>query len=250
MRSERPPRAVILAGGRGRRLEPFTIAFPKPLAPIGEMAIVEIVLRQLRRHGIRRATISIGYLGELLQAYFAARGGIPGLEISYLRESRPLGTAGAIGLLEDVEDDLLVVNGDVLTTLDFAELIRFHRRERAALTIAVHPRTMTVDLGVIQTDAQGAVTGYLEKPSYTYECSMGINVYAPRAVRAIERGEVLDFPALAQRLIERGERVLAFRSDCYWQDIGRREDYERAIDDFPAMRRQLLPDEPAGDAPS
>jgi NDP-sugar pyrophosphorylase family protein len=245
MASDRPPRALVLAGGRGRRLAPFTTIFPKPLAPIGDVPIIEIVLRQLRWHGISEVVVSVGYLGELIQAYFATRGGMPGLEITYLRETSPLGTAGAVGLLEEVDGDLLVVNGDVLTTFDFSAMIDFHRRERPALTIAVHPHTVTVDLGVLEIDAQSVVRGFTEKPSLSFECSMGINVYSPLAVREIEPGQALDFPTLAQRLIDRGERVLAYRSECYWQDIGRRDDYERALDEFPEMRARLLPGEPA-----
>jgi NDP-sugar pyrophosphorylase family protein len=190
-------------------------------------------------------TISIGYLGELIQSYFATRGGIPDLEISYLRETEPLGTAGALGFLRECGEELLVINGDILTTFDFAELIAFHRRERPTLTIAVHPQTITVDLGVIEIGPDSEVLRYTEKPSFEYQCSMGINVYSAAAVRAIAPGEPLDFPDLARRLMACGERVLAHRSDCYWMDIGRRDDYERAQDDFAALRHRLLPDEAA-----
>jgi NDP-mannose synthase len=207
-------------------------------------------LRQLRRHGICEVVISIGYLGELIQAYFTARGGIPGLTITYLRETQPLGTAGPIALLGDVGDDLLVVNGDILTTFDFARMIEFHRRARPALTIAVHRRTMTIDLGVLEVDEHSIVRSFAEKPSLEYECSMGINLYSPTAVRAIERGEVLDFPALTDRLLGRGEKVLAFRSECYWADIGRREDYEQAGVDFARMRHDFLRDELTPDSPA
>ena len=236
-------RAVVLAGGRGTRLAPYTIAFPKPLVPIGELPIIEIVLRQLRWHGLTEAIISVGYLAELIQAYFATRGGIPGLEISYLREAEPLGTAGAIGLLNDVNDDLFVINGDILTTLDFSRMIRFHRERQPALTIAVYSRDVTIDLGVLEINAGGAVTAYSEKPSFRYQCSMGIYLYSPRAVQAIIPGEHLDFPDLVLRLLAKGESVLAYQSDCYWLDIGRREDYERATSEFPQMRSLFLPDE-------
>ena len=212
---------------------------------MGELPIVEIVLRQLRWYGVTRATISVGYLAELIEAYFLTRGGVEGLEIDYLREREPLGTAGAIGLLQDVSDDLLVVNGDLLTTLDFAEMIAFHRERQPAMTIAVYPRTVQIDLGVIDIDDSGVVVGYAEKPRLSYQCSMGIYLYSPRAVQAIVPGERLDLPDLVLRLLERGEQVQAFRSDCYWLDIGRREDYERALAEFPSMRSQLLPDEGA-----
>lgn len=236
-------RAVVLAGGLGRRLAPYTTVFPKPLVPIGEIPVIEIVLRQLRWYGIDEAIISVGYLAELIQAYFVTRGPIPGLEIRYVREAQPLGTAGAVRLVGERDDDLLVINGDIITTLDFSQLIEYHRQHRPALTIAVQPRAVQVDLGVLEVDEQAAVKAYIEKPTLQYLCSMGVYLYSPQAVAAIEPGERLDFPDLVTRLIHRGERVLSYQSDCYWLDIGRHVDYERAVADFPAMRHQLLPDE-------
>jgi NDP-sugar pyrophosphorylase family protein len=234
-------RAVVLAGGLGTRLAPYTHAFPKPLMPIGNIPIIEIVLRQLRGHGIEEVVISVGYLAQLIQAYFLTRGGIPGLKISYLQEAEPLGTAGAVGLLHDGDDGLLVLNGDILTTLDFSRLMEFHAREQPALTVAVHPRTVQIDLGVLDIDPFSAITGYSEKPTFHYQVSMGVYVYSPCAVRAIGHGEKLDLPDLVLRLISRGERVLAFQSDSYWLDIGRRDDYERAQTDFALMRQEFLP---------
>ena len=239
-------RAVVLAGGRGTRLAPYTIAFPKPLLPIGEIPIIEVVLRQLRWHGIKDVMISVGYLAELIEAYFTTRGGIPGLQISYLREHEPLGTAGAIGMIPDGDDDLLVMNGDLVTTLDYAKLMEFHRAERPAMTIAVTPRTVQIDLGVLDIDARSTIVGYAEKPVLSYSCSMGVYVYSPRATQAIAPGEHLDLPDLVRRLFERGERVVAYQSDCYWLDIGRRQDFERAQTEFLEMRAQLLPDEQTG----
>jgi NDP-mannose synthase len=236
-------RAIVLAGGRGRRLAPFTTVFPKPLAPIGDVPIIDIVLRQLRWHGIEDVVISVGYLGELIQAYFATRGGIPGLNISYVRENAPLGTAGPIAMLRDQDEDVLVVNGDVLSDLDFSDLIAFHQERQPALSIAVHHREVTIELGVVDFAGEGVVTGFREKPRIEYHCSMGINIYSPRAIQAIAPGEALDFPDLALRLIGKGEPVLAYRTECYWMDIGRRDDYDRALEEFPQMRERLLPDE-------
>jgi len=210
------------------------------------MPIIEMVLRQLRWFGIKDVMISVGYLAELIEAYFLTRGGVPGLQISYLRERDPLDTAGAIGMIDDVTDDFLVMNGDLVTTLDYAKLIEFHRAERPALTIAVKQRTVQIDLGVLDIDVQSAIVGYSEKPVLSYSCSMGVYVYSPRAAQAIVPGERLDLPELVGRLLGRGERVLAYQSDCYWLDIGRHEDFERAQAEFPDMRAQLLPDEKRG----
>jgi NDP-sugar pyrophosphorylase family protein len=238
-------RALVLAGGRGTRLAPYTISFPKPLVPIGEIPIIEIVLRQLRWHGVDEAVLSVGYLAHLIEAYFATRGGIDGLRISYLRESQPLGTAGPIGLLPADDKDLLVVNGDIMTTLDITSMVEFHRLHRPALTIAVHPRSVTIDLGVLDVDATSNVTAYREKPVLQYQCSMGVYLYSPIAARSVQAGDRLDFPDLVLRLLNARERVLAYKSDCYWLDIGRREDYERATAEFPNLRSLLLPDEEA-----
>lgn len=236
-------RAVVLAGGRGTRLAPYTTAFPKPLVPVGEIPIIEIVLRQLRWYGITDVVLSVGYLAELIQAYFVARGPIPGLDISYLRESKPLGTAGALGLLGDADDHLLVMNGDVLTTLDFGVMMRAHLAEAPALTIAVHPRTVKIDLGVLTVQDDHSVVGYDEKPSLPYLVSMGVYIYSRVALEAIQPGERLDFPDLVLRLLARNQRVMAHDAPCFWLDIGRHDDYERAVEAFEELRAGFLPDE-------
>lgn len=243
MQSELPVEAVILAGGRGTRLAPYTMAFPKPLVPLGELPIIEIVLRQLAWYGIRRAHISVGYLASLIEAYFATKGSVPGLEINYLRESRPLGTAGAISLAPNNGQDLLVVNGDVLTTLNFSDVVFFHRKHRPALTIAVRPRAVTIDLGVLEIDDSSYVSAYKEKPTNEYLCSMGVYLYGPEAIDAVKGGEPLDFPDLVLHLLAEGQRVLAYKTDCYWLDIGRHGDYEQAAAEFTEMRSRLLPDD-------
>jgi NDP-sugar pyrophosphorylase family protein len=237
------PRAVVLAGGRGTRLAPYTTSFPKPLVPVGGMPIIEIVLRQLRWYGIREVVLSVGYLAELIEAYFSTRRPIPGLKISYLHESKPLGTAGALGLLDKVDDNLLVVNGDVLTTLDFGKMIEFHLEHKPALTIAAHRKSVKIDLGVLQVDPQSSVVGYDEKPSLHYLCSMGIYLYSRAALEAIEPGERLDFPDLVLKMLDEGRSTLAYQSGCYWLDIGRHDDYERAMEEFSRMRSSFLPDE-------
>lgn len=234
-------RALVLAGGQGRRLQPFTSVFPKPLAPVGEMPIVEIVLRQLAAHGFREATISIGYLGHLVQAYFATMGEIPGLAIDYLPEKEPLGTVGPAALLPPDADGLLTINGDVLCDVDFAAFAEAFRRDRPALAVAVHPRPEQIDFGVVEVGPGGDVRAWVEKPRTEHLCSMGINILSPEAVAAIEPGERLDVPDLVRRLIGRGQRVVAWRCDGYWLDIGRRDDYERAQAEFDAVRDRILP---------
>jgi NDP-sugar pyrophosphorylase family protein len=228
-------RAVILAGGRGTRLAPYTTIFPKPLVPIGERPILEIIVRQLVAHGFDEITLSIGHLGELIEAYFhTGQRNLPSLRLDYVRESEPLGTAGPLSLIPRLDETFLVMNGDVLTTLDYGALAETHRRSGAALTVATHLKEVRIDLGVLDTDAEGYCTGYREKPTLEHEVSMGVYCYEPRVLSHIEAGKYLDFPDLVRRLLDAGERVATFRSTDYWLDIGRREDYELAQSAFGA----------------
>lgn len=235
-------RAVILAGGRGTRLYPYTIVFPKPLMPIGDVPILEIVVRQLKYYGISDIVMAVGHLAELLMAYFGD-GSRFGVQISYSRETNPLGTAGPLALIPGLDETFLVMNGDVLTTLDYRALIAHHRANGSVATIASHRRDVRIDLGVIQTDATGRITDYIEKPSYHYLVSMGIYVFEPAVLRQIEPGQRLDFPDLVLRLLAAGERVQSYLFDGYWLDIGRPDDYSQATAEFEQLRKQFLPDE-------
>ncbi|HEX7079601.1 MAG TPA: sugar phosphate nucleotidyltransferase [Gammaproteobacteria bacterium] len=221
--------AVILAGGRGRRLAPYTVCFPKPLVPVGQMPILEIVLRQLAAAGCRRATLAVGYLAELIIAYFGD-GKQLGLEIRYSREDEPLGTVGPLTLLDGLPEHFLVMNGDVLTTLDYAALFAAHKASGAELTIACYRCQNHVDLGVVEFDGQLRVTGYREKPTVQYDASMGIYVFRRSALDLVEPGTYRDFPDLVQSMLLHHRPVKAHIVDCLWLDVGRRDDYERAID--------------------
>jgi NDP-mannose synthase len=237
-------RAVILAGGLGTRLRPYTTILPKPLMPLGERPILDIVLRQLVRAQFERVTIATGYLAELIEAFFGdgSRHGIP---IDYFREDEPLGTVGALSLIEGLDEDFLVMNGDVLTDLDYRALLDRHRAGGQAATIAAMRREVKISLGVMHfaaADDGDRVTGYSEKPTFDFEVSMGIYCFAPRAIELIQPGERLDFPDLVLRLIDAGESVKAWRSEGYWRDIGRPDDYEQAQDEFESRRHQFLAD--------
>jgi NDP-mannose synthase len=222
-------KTVILAGGKGTRLAPYTTIFPKPLVPIGDRPILEIIIRQLVRQGFGDILLSVGHLSELIEAYFQnGHRNIPGLKLEYFRETRPLGTAGSLAMIPGLDTTFLVMNGDILTTLNYQALVRHHQEHRAALTIAMHQKDVQIDLGVLEADACGNLTSYSEKPLYHFEVSMGIYVYEPHVLRYMPKGQYLDFPDLARLLLEKGEKVSGFRSQDYWLDIGRREDYELA----------------------
>jgi NDP-sugar pyrophosphorylase family protein len=233
-------KAVILAGGKGTRLAPYTTIFPKPLVPIGDRPILEIIVRQLVRQGFGDISLCVGHLGELIEAYFQnGFKSMPGLRLAYHRESRPLGTAGPLAVIPGLDETFLVMNGDVLTTLQFGALVDFHRCNQAALTIAMHRKQVPVDLGVLETNERAELVFYREKPVFSFDVSMGVYVYEPRVLDYVPSGEYLDFPDLVKRLLESGERVIGYHSDDYWLDIGRREDYELAQQEFQAKAAEF-----------
>lgn len=233
-------RAVILAGGKGTRLRPYTTVLPKPLMPIGDMPVLEVVLRQLARAGFSRVTLAVSYLAELLEAY-CGDGARFGLAIEYSRETRELSTAGPLKLIGGLDDTFLVMNGDLLTTVDYRALVEEHRASGAAATIAVHRRRVKIDYGVIETDAAGTLAAYIEKPEIAYTVSMGINVLEPRALDHIGVDETLGMPDLFLRMKARGETVRVHQAEGLWLDIGRHEDYEQAVEIFSARRGEFLP---------
>ena len=227
-------KAVVLAGGKGARLAPYTTILPKPLMPIGDMPILEVMLLQMKEAGIEQVILTVGHLSELLRAFFKD-GSQFGIDISYSYEKCPLGTAGPIALVDGLTD------GDVLTTLNLRELIQFHHEQKAIATIASHHRQSKIDLGVIQKDGDFRITGYIEKPVYDFMVSMGVYVFEPAVLPYITRNEYLDFPDLIKKLINSGERVVGYEFNGYWEDLGRPDDYARAAKDFENMREQFLP---------
>jgi NDP-sugar pyrophosphorylase family protein len=235
-------KAVVLAGGKGARLAPYTKILPKPLMPIGDMPILEVLLRQMKRAGVDEVILTVGHLAQLLQAFFQ-NGERLGIKIRYSFEDQPLGTAGPLSLVDGLDSTFLVTNGDVLTTLALDRLVEAHRKSGATATIAMHRRQVKVDLGVIETNGSNEIVGYIEKPSYDFHVSMGIYVFEPRVLNYIEKNKYLDFPNLVLLMLAAGERVLGYPFEGYWQDLGRADDYEQAVEDFTSMRGQILGDE-------
>jgi NDP-sugar pyrophosphorylase family protein len=234
-------KAVILAGGLGTRLRPYTTVFPKPLMPIGDMPILEIVLRQLQHAGVTDVTLAVSYLAELIEA-FCGDGVRFGLRLHYSRESKVLSTAGPLKLIDGLDETFLAMNGDILTTLDYAALVRHHKARGAAATIALHRRNVKIDYGVVEADAvTGDLARFIEKPEYHYVVSMGINVFEPRALQYIGYEEVLGMPELLLRLRDAGEIVTTCELPCAWLDIGRPDDYEAALETFVGRREEFLP---------
>ena len=232
-------RAIILAGGKGRRLAPYTITFPKPMVPVGNMPILEILVRQLKNAGVTHITLAVGYLAELLMAYLQD-GSRWGVKIDYSREEEPLGTTGPLLLIKDLPENFIVMNGDVLTTLSYGDLFRFHLKSKAALTIACHRCNTQLDLGVIEFDGRMQVTGYREKPTIPYDVSMGVYVFNRSVLDDLVPRSYIDLPTVVQKLVNEKRRVKVYLSDNVWFDIGRLSDYEIASVRFQAMQEQFL----------
>jgi NDP-mannose synthase len=224
-------RAAILAGGMGTRLAPYTTVLPKPLVPVGQRPILELIIRQLSAAGFNRLDLCVAHLGELIRAYLQESGAIPdGMTIAYNWEDQPLGTAGAIREINPPAEPLLVMNGDILTTIDYADLMRHHVESGAALTVATHSKEVKIDLGVIEADGIDIV-GYNEKPTLGYQVSMGIYVYGPEAVAHIPEGR-FDFPDLVLALIAAGKRVASYPFDGAWFDVGTPEEHRLATEAY------------------
>lgn len=235
-------KAVILAGGKGRRLAPYTAFLPKPLMPIGDIPILEVVIRQLKHAGFTELTLAVGHLAELLKAYFGD-GDKWGVQIHYSYEEHPLGTAGPLSLIAGLDEPFLVMNGDLLTTLDYRALWEYHKTHAAIATLATFQRDVKIDLGVIEVDKQQRVRDYIEKPTYHYTVSTGIYCFKPEALRYIPQNQSLDLPELILKLLAVGEEVAAFPCAGLWLDIGRLDDYERAVAEFEVHRQQFLPED-------
>jgi len=234
-------KAIILAGGKGTRLAPYTTVLPKPLMPIDDMPILEIVLRQMARYGFKDVTLAVGYLAELLMAY-CGDGSKFGVRVDYSREENPLGTAGPIALVPNLDDTFLVMNGDLLTTLNYGEMYRYHKERKAIATLAAYPREVKIDLGVIDIDDNNWVKDYIEKPTYKYSVSTGVYIFEPQVLDFITPNQRLDLPEMVLRLINQGYPVNVYRFDGYWLDIGRHDDYEMAVKEFLSQRDEFLPD--------
>jgi len=235
-------RAVILAGGRGARLAPYTTVIPKPLLPLGERPILDLVLNQLAADGFTRATLTLGYMADYFKVFLAQRPQLRELiDIDFIEEAEPTGTAGSLAEVPDLDEPFLVMNGDILTDLDYEALYRYHCEQDAWLTIAAHQKQVKIDLGVLETDDTGALVDYIEKPTKEYSVSMGIYIYSPQVLQMIPRGQYLDFPTLAMNLKQAGRKVLTWKTDATWLDLGRPEDLQQATEMFVEQEAQFMP---------
>jgi NDP-sugar pyrophosphorylase family protein len=233
-------RAVILAGGKGARLKPYTTSLPKPLMPInGEFPILEIIIRQLKASGFTHVTLAVGYLGEIIRA-FCGDGGRWGIRLDYSLETRPLSTIGPLTLIPDLPECLLVMNGDILSDLPYADLMASHVAAGAEVTVAVSKRHVKIDYGVLRHESR-RITQFFEKPEYDFEVSMGIYALNRRVVDPLPPDAPYGFDNLMLDGIACGMNLQAYPYAGYWLDIGRPEDFDLANEEFAAMRSRLLP---------
>ncbi len=231
---------VILAGGQGSRLRPYTTVLPKPLLPLGEVPILEILIRQLKYYGFTHILISTGYLAELIEAYFG-KGDKWGVCIRYVREGEPLGTAGALKLVTHTENNFLVLNGDVFTDMDFAAFLKWHIRQKAMASIVIKERKIKGDFGVVEVEANHELKTYHEKPEHKSFLSIGVNAFNFRAKSLIKTGEYIGMPDLMLRLKSRAQKVCCYQIRNTWLDLGRFEDLERAQDIFARHKKKFIP---------
>jgi NDP-sugar pyrophosphorylase family protein len=230
--------AVILAGGKGTRLLPFTNVFPKPLVPLGEKPILDTILRQLKHFGFTRVILAVGHMAEMIQTY-VNHGERYGLDIQYNFEAEPLGTVGALAQMAHLEQSFLVMNGDVITNLDYRDLLQFHKQHKALITVGTYKKHFKIDLGIINHEVDNHITDYIEKPVHVFRVSMGVYVFDSEVLQYIEPNKRLDFPDLVKRLLANGQPVVSYPFDGYWLDIGNHSDYEKALEEYEHFRGNL-----------
>ena len=234
--------AVLMAGGKGTRLRPYTAVLPKPRVPIGETSIIEMVLRQLHFHGFERITISVGYKAELIMAV-VGDGKRFGMEVEYHKEDAPRGTAGALAEIEGLEENFLVMNGDICTNMNFKEIYDDHVASSAQATIGTYRRREKIELGVLELDETGSfLAGFREKPEYDFSVAMGVNALNRSVVNLIPQGAYFGFDMLLLKMLEQKIRVRCHRFSGRWLDGGRPDDYDRMCVEFQENPGVYLPD--------
>ena len=232
LRTVLPVEAVIMAGGRGERLKPYTNTTPKPLLKVGDKPILEHLVDRLAHYGVQDIRIAVKYLGQQIQEYFGGGEG-KNLSIRYLQEEEPLGTIGALSLIDDLSyPHVLLLNSDLLTNIDFGAFFQFHQQQEAALTVASVPYSVTIPYAVLETGGGGgAVTALQEKPTYTYYANAGIYLIRREVLQYLQRGAFFNAPDFIELLLQQGHKVASFPIHGYWLDIGKPQDYLKAQED-------------------
>jgi NDP-sugar pyrophosphorylase family protein len=232
-------RAIILAGGKGTRLRPYTVVLPKPLMPISEYPILEIIVRQLAKTRFNEITIAVNHQADIIKAYFGD-GSKWGININYSLEKIPLSTMGPLRLIKDLPDNFLIMNGDILTDLNFSDLFEYHLERRNIFTISSCKRKHKADFGVLEVNKNNELISFKEKPVVEYSVSMGVYCANKEIIKIIPENVEYGFDDLMIKLIELNKPAEVKRFEGYWLDIGRRDDYMKAIDEFETIRKRVL----------
>lgn len=220
-------------------MRPYTVVLPKPLMPIGEYPILEVIIRQLASAGFDHITLAVNHQAEIIKAFFQD-GAKWGIKIDYSLEDKPLSTMAPLRLINDLPENFLVMNGDILTDLSFSELFEEHVSKNSIFTISSHLREQKIDYGVLETDVDGYLSGFREKPKSRYLVSMGVYMVSRRIMDFIPKGESYGFDNLMLDLIAAGQPAVVRKFDGYWLDIGRPDDYMQAIEEFEQMKPRFL----------
>jgi len=232
-------RAIILAGGKGTRLRPYTVVLPKPLMPIGEFPILEVIIRQLVQHGFEHITMAVNHQAEIIKAFFQ-NGQKWGVRIDYSLEDKPLSTMAPLRLISDLPENFLIMNGDILTDLSFSDFYKEHIRKQNIFSISAHVREQKIDYGVLESDQNGYLCGFKEKPKSQHLVSMGVYMASRKIVDFIPDGQSYGFDNLMLDLITAENPAFVQKFDGYWLDIGRPDDYMQAIEEFDQMKSRFL----------
>lgn len=232
-------RAVILAGGKGTRLRPYTVVLPKPLMPIGDYPILEVIIRQLKQHDFTNITLAVNHQAEIIKAFFGD-GSKWGIKIDYSLEKKSLSTMAPLKLINDLPEDFLVMNGDILTDLNFGEFYKNHIKDKNIFTISSYQREVKSEFGVLAVDNLNTLTGFREKPISIYDVSMGIYMVSKRAIEYIPKDTFYGFDHLMLDLMKNNQEPKVQKFDGYWLDIGRPDDYAQAIDEFDSMKEKFI----------
>lgn len=236
-------KAVILAAGKGTRLLPYTRVLPKPLLPIGETSMLEILIRQLAHYGFDEQIITVHHLGDLVVLFIEKlQHQMPNTQFTVVRQEKLMGTAGGVSALPGLDEPFLLLNADLLTTINYAQFLNYHRQQGGLLTVGIHINRVKSAFGVLELGAEGQVRGYREKPELEHPISMGIYGCDPAVLKYIPPDDFLDAPDLVNKLVADGQKVVGYQSDAYWLDIGRPDDFARAQDEFEAHKNLFLPE--------
>ena len=226
-------KAVILAGGKGTRLRPYTTNFPKPLMPIGDRPILEIVIKRLKEYNIEDIIITTGHLGELIKAFFS-HGEKYGVNIKYSKEEKPLGTAGPLNLIKkELTETFLIMNGDILCDINFKKFLSFHKKNNNIATIALSKRKVNIDFGVVNISKKNkSFINWKEKPTIEYYVSTGIYILENTALKFLPEGGFFNIPDFIENINKENKKISGYIHEGYWLDIGRPDDYEKACKDY------------------